>query len=287
MKINTVGLFGKYNDLSIRGTVKALSQHLCDNGMEVVLAGVTATDIEGRRLTDDEGPIGSIIDLAVVVGGDGTMLHAARTLASEKVPVAGINLGRLGFLTDIVADNMFVEIDRIMQGDYRLEDRSMLKLEIWSGGKITHNTFALNDFVISKGSVARLIEFRSQVNGELVRQTRGDGLIISTPTGSTAYSLSAGGPILHPEVPAISLVPVCPHALSNRPIVLSDTVKIEIEMIDVSGSFANVAADGQIEKQVNKGDKLLIERADQTATIVRSTSHSHYESLRSKLGWGK
>ena len=164
------------------------------------------------------------IDLAIVVGGDGTLLHVARHLAASRVPIIGVNLGRLGFLADIPADAMLPEVTRILDGDYHTESRLLLAAEIMRKGKIVYAAQAFNDVIVTKGDLARMIELETYIDGEFVNDMRGDGVIIATPTGSTAYALSAGGPILHPTLPAIVLVPICPHTLSNRPIVVGSDI---------------------------------------------------------------
>ncbi len=286
MNIQSVGLFGKYKDASVRDSIERLRSHLTARGVNVFIGETTSNTVSGPRVSDNDADLDEIIDLAIVVGGDGTMLHVARELSQQTLPVIGINLGRLGFLTDIPADTMLEDIDQVLDGKHYLEERMMLSVEIQAGEKIVYQGTGLNDIVISKGEVARLIETITFVDDEFVTRTRGDGLVIATPTGSTAYSLSAGGPILHPTLAAIVIVPICPHTLSNRPLVLSENSLICIEAVEFVESAAHVAVDGFIRYSLKGSEKIYIRRSDQTVHLLRTSNHNHYEGLRSKLGWG-
>ncbi len=223
----TIGLIGKYGDPQIAPIVSGLIEFLQNRGLAVLLEQSTAEILALRHPhTRPLAVIGRDIDLAVVVGGDGTMLSAARNIAGFKVPMIGVNLGRLGFLTDISANHMLEGLGTILDGDFKTEERLLLAAEVVRDSRVVYTSNAFNDVVINKGALARLIEFESHVNGEFVNSTRADGVIIATPTGSTAYALSAGGPILHPTLPAMVLVPICPHTLSDRPIALSSDSRI-------------------------------------------------------------
>ena len=285
MKLESIGLFGKYLDAGVRDTIDAAREILERHGARVLLGDTTAPEIAGARLEEADLPLDQAIDLAVVVGGDGTLLHVARSLAEHRIPVVGINLGRLGFLTDIPAHDMEEELGKIFAGRYRLENRSLLRTEVWREDDLLESSLALNDAVVSAGSFARLIEFEIRVNGEFVTNTRGDGIIVSTPTGSTAYALAAGGPILYPTLPVMLLVPICPHTLSNRPIVLDENSVIEICSLTRCETSANLAADGIVQRLL-KGDELLrITKAEPRLQLVRVETHTHFETLRNKLGW--
>ncbi len=285
--IQTVGVFGKYKDSSVRDMLGVLRAHLEKRGVKVLLGDTTAPDIEGPRAEfSRDAETGAPIDLAIVVGGDGTMLHVARSLASDSIPVVGVNLGRLGFLTEIPADQAVADLDRILGGDFKVEHRMMLQVDVRAADDTLHSATAFNDVVVSKGEVARLIEIEAYVNGEFVTRTRADGVIVATPTGSTAYALSAGGPILHPLLPAIVLVPICPHRLSNRPIVLEGSSVIRLEPLNAPPRGAHVSIDGHIEFSLSGPEHIEVRRAEQVVKLVHVPSHDHYEALRYKLGWG-
>jgi NAD+ kinase len=216
------------------------------------------------------------------MGGDGTMLSVARTLMHVDIPLVGINRGRFGFLTDLRAEDMLVVIDSILGGAYHTETRMLLTASVHRAGKQVHQGLALNDIVVKSG--LRLIELEVEVDGKFVHKQRSDGLILSTPTGTTAYSLSAGGPILHPNLDAIALVPISPHTLSNRPIALSSTSKIEISLVQVDD--AQISYDGQFQLALELGDKVLVQRASKDITLLHPSEYCYFEMLRNKLNWG-
>ena len=286
MQISSVGLFGRYKDPDVSTTLDALRKHLENRDISVYIGETTADNITGTRIEDSGLPVGETIDLAVVVGGDGTMLHVARGLASNALPMIGINLGRLGFLTDISADRMYEDLDELLRGEFTVEERIMLQVQISNGRKTLNETVALNDVSITKGNTGRMIEFDTHVNSEPLGRTRGDGVIIATPTGSTAYALSAGGPILHPLLPAIVFAPICPHTLGHRPMVLDDSSTIELEILDLAGAEGNVFIDGLKQLAVSGNEVIRISRAKTVTRMARINSHNHFTALRSKLGWG-
>lgn len=286
MQISSVGLFGRYKDPNVSTTLDALRKHLENRDISVYIGDTTADNISGTRIEDSGLPVAETIDLAVVVGGDGTMLHVARSLASYALPMIGINLGRLGFLTDLSADRMHEGLDELLRGEFTVEERIMLQVQISNGRDNLNESIALNDVTLSKGNTGRMIEFETHVNSEPVGRTRGDGVIISTPTGSTAYALSAGGPILHPLLPAIVFAPICPHTLGHRPMVLDDSSIIELEILDLAGADGNVFIDGLKQLAVSGNEIIRISRAETVTRMVRINSHNHFTALRSKLGWG-
>lgn len=277
---NTIGLYGHLNDPRQRETLESLQHHLQALGRSVFISDAV---FHGPELLEQSDPLP---DLAVAVGGDGSMMLVARSMAASGTPVVGVNLGRLGFLTDLEAERMFDEFDRILEGEFWIENRTMLSLEIERTGAVIHSSSALNDVVINKGETARLIEFELMVDDDFVTRYRGDGLIVSTPTGSTAYSLSAGGPILLPTLPAINVVPICPHTLSNRPLVIDDQRLISLVMIHAEGDSAKVSVDGFNVVTLDGSENITIRRAPASVKLLRVSGHSHYEVLRSKLGWG-
>ena len=286
MQISSVGLFGRYKDPDVGTTLDALRKHLENRDISVYIGETTADNITGTRIEDSGLPVGETIDLAVVVGGDGTMLHVARGLASYALPMIGINLGRLGFLTDLSADRMYEDLDELLRGEFTVEERIMLQVQISNGRKTLNETVALNDVSITKGNTGRMIEFDTHVNSEPLGRTRGDGVIIATPTGSTAYALSAGGPILHPLLPAIVFAPICPHTLGHRPMVLDDSSTVELKILDLAGAEGNVFIDGLKQLAVSGNEVIRISRAKTVTRMARINSHNHFNALRSKLGWG-
>jgi len=283
----TIGLFGKYKDSSIEKPLKKLKQHLENKGIKVKVGHTTADEI--TRLLPVEELVQDIchdIDLAIVIGGDGTLLHVARRMAEADVPVAGVNLGRLGFLTDIALKDMFSEIDLILDGHFSYENRLMLKVEVVKKGQTIYQQIALNDIVLGKHALEKLIAWRVQVNDQFVTAARSDGVIISTPTGSTAYALSAGGPILHPGLDVVTMVPVSPHTLTNRPIVLPASAMIEFTISNNAKNVAHISADGLIGMNLEGDEVIRITRSDNTVKLVHTKNYNYFATLRAKLGWG-
>ena len=280
-----VAVIGKYKNPETREQILALTGFLADHQVGVFIEENTAQNcgITGYT-TLNMSAIGAQADLAVVLGGDGTMLWAARALVDDNIPLIGINRGRFGFLTDLTADSMLEGMGKILAGAFNIEQRMLLSASISHNGKVIGQGIAMNDVVISKGSIARLIELEVNIDGQFVYRQRSDGLILSTPTGATAYSLSAGGPILHPTLDAIALVPICPHTLSNRPIAINSASKVEVTLIQAEDASINF--DGQQQLSFQQGDKVLVQRADKTVSLLHPLGHSHYDMLRKKLNWG-
>lgn len=280
-----VTLIGKYMDPRMREYVQALVDLLHARNIGVTIEMVTAEKlgISDIPYVAMEG-VGKVSDMAIVLGGDGTMLTAARALLDDDVPLVGINRGRFGFLTDISTDGMLAAVTRILDGEYTVEQRILLGARIVRDNRVLSKGRALNDIVVSKGSQARLIELEVTIDGQYVHRQRSDGLIVSTPTGTTAYALSAGGPLLHPTLEAIALVPICPHTLSNRPFAINSASTVEITLMRADD--ARVHFDGQLHAELNKGDKVVVKRLDKTITLLHPLGHSHYEMLREKLHWG-
>jgi len=286
--IRTIGLFGKYGSKDVGGIIERLCDFVRKRGLQVLLEDATADFMEQKCANSQPlAVINQGIDLAIVVGGDGTMLHVARSLAPYGVPLVGINLGRLGFLTDISTEQMYEELTRILDGDFETEERILLEAEVVRDGKVLHADNAFNDVVINKGQLARLIEFETWLDGEFVNSTRADGIIVATPTGSTAYALSAGGPILHPTLPAIVLVPICPHTLSDRPLAVSSDSHVEIVMISTAQQKAHVTLDGQTNFSIQDNDRVRVRRAERAVTLIHPSRRNHYDVLRAKLHWGE
>lgn len=285
--IQTVGLIGKLRQESIVEPIRRLARFLDQRGLTSVLDEDTARLLgEPRATTRPLDRLGRDIDLAIVIGGDGTMLHIARNLAAYDVPLIGVNQGRLGFLTDVSVDDMEQAVGDILNGDFETERRQLLAAEVVRQERTVHTAQALNDVTLAKGELARLIEFETYLNGEFLHSTRGDGLVVATPTGSTAYALSAGGPIVHPTLPAIVLAPICPHTLTNRPIVVSSDATIEI-VLAAEAEHAHLTFDGQSNYLLEDRDRIYVRRAPHTIELVHPAGRSHYGVLRAKLHWGK
>jgi len=283
-----IGLIGKYGDPGVVGTVLELGRILQERGCEVVLEDQTAKFISDHSLiVASQAEIAAQCDLAITVGGDGTLLNAARNLVDSNVPLLGVNLGRLGFLVDVSPDDITKRMHEILNGKFEEEHRILLNTTIHrhEGGANSIGD-ALNDVVIHKWEVARMIETETYINGKFVNTMRSDGLIVSTPTGSTAYALSAGGPILEPDMQAMIIVPICPHTMSYRPIVIDGDSKIEIYVRKNPHSHAQVTCDGQINLGVVSGDKISIRKKDKFVRLIHPCKHDHYHILREKLHWG-
>ncbi len=287
VKITKVGLFGKFNDHKVGDTVAEIRQLLEKNNLKVLLGNTTSSAIGGERIDDHDQPLDAAIDLAIVVGGDGTMLSAGRNLAKHDIPAIGVNLGRLGFLADIAMQNLESSLGAILRGDYHIEKRTLLDTTVRRRAEVIHRGTSVNDTVISKGNTGRLIEFEIRVNGQFLSHTRSDGVILATPTGSTAYSLAAGGPIIYPTLPVLSLSPVCPHTLSNRPIVLDQNARIEITSLVFAETHANLALDGVIVCKLHGDEVITVTKAAESLSMIRINDHNHFETLRSKLGWNE
>jgi NAD+ kinase len=280
-----VAIIGKYNASEMRDSILAMAGFLASEQLTVWIEASTADhcNISGfATLGMDE--IGGQVDLAVVLGGDGTMLGVARTLADSQIPLIGVNQGRVGFLTDISSANMLEEMRKILAGDFSIEQRILLNATVLRHGKAISYGYAMNDVVINKAGMSRLIELEVHIDGQFVHRQRSDGLILATPTGTTAYALSAGGPILHPTLDAITLVPICPHTLSNRPIAIHSNSIVEITLVHCED--AGVHLDGQMQLALYAGDQLLVQRDEKTVSLLHPLGHSHYDMLRQKLNWG-
>ncbi|MCX7150661.1 MAG: NAD kinase [Rhodocyclales bacterium] len=281
---HTIALIGKYQSREIAESLRVLATFLKERGIEVLLEEDTATAVGASNYAvAGYDAIGVRAELAVVLGGDGTMLHAARQLAKFNVPLVGINQGRLGFMTDIALGTMIESITALLDGKFSREKRFLLTAEVLRDGEPAFQTLALNDVVVNKGDIGRMIELEVKVDGELIHVLRADGLIVSTPTGSTAYALSANGPILHPSVPGIAIVPLCPHALSNRPITVSDSSTIDIALLPPHD--ARIHFDGQTRFDARAGDVVRMVRSSHNVILLHPPGYSYFAMLREKLHW--
>ena len=285
---NTIGLIGKYADPSVGDALVSLHEYFLSNDCAVLLDESTAavfTDHEMESVTRIQ--LGEQCDLIIIVGGDGTLLSAARSLVGFGVPLLGINLGHLGFLVDLCAIDVHKALDEIMAGEYTEENRFLIISEIERDGDYFGGGNAFNDVVIHKADVARMIEIETYVDNKFVHSMHADGLIVSTPTGSTAYSLSGGGPILYPSLNVLELVPICPHTMSNRPVVISGESEIDIVISDHFSTQAQVTYDGQINFNLMPGDHVKIMRHPKHITILHPKDYDYFEILRAKLRWGE
>ena len=266
-KFSRIALIGKLKSPEIESSLREMREFLRKRGCEVLPVGDTKAD------------------LAIVVGGDGTMLTAARELVRHGVPLVGVNQGRVGFMTDIGYDDMQAGVGAILEGNYAVEERTLLDAELVRGNETVLRTLALNEAVIGKGSQGRLIEFDLAIDGEFIYTLRADGIIVATPTGSTAYALSAQGPILHPAVPALTLVPLNPHTLSARPVTISDRCAIEIKLVHALDARAHF--DGLALADMAAGDRLLLKRSADVVRFVHPPGYRYFATLRQKLRWSE
>ena len=242
-------------------------------------------DVASDFVTRDE--LGDRCDIVIALGGDGTMLNAARSLADKDVPLIGINIGRLGFLADISPDKIDTVLDDILSGKHIKEKRFLLEANVVRDEEVIFSADALNDVVIHVRDVARMIEFETRINGQFVNHQRADGLIVSTPTGSTAYALSSGGPILQSDLDAITLVPICPHTLSSRPLVVDSSSEVNILISETKQAIAQLTCDGQTSFNVDIGDHIIIKRKQHRITLLHPQGHNNFDILRAKLRWSE
>jgi NAD+ kinase len=279
-----IALVGRYASPGLAAPLARLAGFLAEHGHEVVLEDDTARQapLPGYRTASAEA-LGAHADLAIVLGGDGTMLSVARRLAPLDVPLIGINLGRLGFLTDIPVAAMEQALSAMLAGRYIEEHRTLLEATVVRNGSPPERALAVNDVAINRGSLGTMIDCAVEIDGRHAFFLRADGIIVATPTGSTAYALSAGGPILQPNVGALALVPVAPHALTHRPIAVADTVTIEVRV--VRGRDAAAHCDGQTRFALSEGEGVTVRRASHAARFLHPEGHDHFAMLREKLHW--
>ena len=285
--VKTIALIGKPRSADIAEPLRAISACLREKGVRVLLEEGTAASLDDvsshADAVVDYAALGAQVDVAIVVGGDGTMLDAARRLACHSVPLVGVNVGRVGFMTDLSRSEIRVGIEELLAGKLLVERRFLLEATITRNDIVVCDALAFNDVVVNKGDIGRMIELEVRVDGEFLYVLRADGMIVSTPTGSTAYALSANGPILHPAVPGIAIVPLCPHALSNRPITIPDMSVVEFTLLPPHDG--RVHFDGQNMFDARAGDHVRVERAPHTVTLLHPQGYSYFAMLREKLHW--
>ncbi|MFP5405085.1 MAG: NAD kinase [Gammaproteobacteria bacterium] len=279
----TVALAGRYQTAEVAASLAQIGAYLCARGLTVLLERRTAESIGRPADAAEPEDLGHRADLAIAVGGDGTMLGIARELSPYEVPLVGINHGRLGFITDIGLDSWKEALGAILDGDYLAEERTLLTARVVRDEEVVWSELALNDVVVNRSSRTGMIELQVHVDDLYMYSQRADGLIVATPTGSTAYALSANGPILHPQLQGLVIVPVAPQSLSNRPIVLPDDVTITIRVVE--GREPRVAGDMQVFSDLQVGDDILVQRAPFRSRFLHPPGYSHYGTLRAKLNW--
>ncbi len=284
-EFRTIAILGRHEDPHVAEPMATLASYLTKADIEVIALESANTNLTVRFVEEEE--IADLADLIVAVGGDGTMLYAADLAREHNVPLLGINRGRLGFLADVTPDQMLQSIDNILNGKYSRESRLLLDAHLVKPDGSVITTCALNDIVLQRHRTGRMVNFETSIDNKYVNTHSGDGLIVATPTGSTAYALSCGGPIIEPQLDAIVVVPVCPHTLSNRPIVVPATLEIEVKLIEPIDTQAEVTADGHSLGTLTAMDRLLISSADHRITLIHPPGHDFYEILRSKLHWGR
>lgn len=281
-----IGIVSKPNKPEADPVLRNLVAWLRQRGCEVV------PDQEAAAICPEAGPglpraeVVARADLLVVLGGDGTLLSVARLIGSREVPILGVNLGGLGFLTEITLDELFPTLEAVLRDQFAVSRRLTLNARVLRGGEVIASYEALNDAVITKTAPSRIVDLETHVNSEYVATFRADGLIVSTPTGSTAYCLSAGGPIIYPSLPALVIIPICPHTLTNRPLVVPDSAVVEI-IQGSAGEDVHLTVDGQVGVPLRHRDVVALQRSDRTISLIKSPKLNYFELLRTKLKWGE
>jgi len=289
--IKRIGIVLKPHQPDALKTICELVAWLAERG--IMLVG--GPQIERERIEHQTGcPVEEVsteqlageVDLMLVLGGDGTMIATARLMGDREVPVLGINYGGLGYLTEFRIEELFSSLESILDGNYRLDRRVMLSVELWRGESLVTSNRVLNDVVINKSALARIIEIEAYFNGQFVNSFRADGLIVSTPTGSTAYSLSAGGPVIFPSMNAVAITPICPFSLSNRPLVVPDDAEIEL-LLKTDQEDVALTLDGQVGFPLKVGDRIVTRKSRTTFNLIQPSNRNYFDVLRDKLRWGR
>lgn len=284
MKSKSIGILTKPKFPEVKNTLQDVVTWLRTRSIDVML-DTTSAHLLGEQGGSQENLLASKADVLLVLGGDGTMLNAARLSGERGIPILGVNMGGLGFLTEVRLENLYPSLERVFANDFVLDERLMLRTQIHRRGETITPGVVLNDVVISKGTVARMIELKIAIQGRFVTNLRGDGLIVSSPTGSTAYSLSAGGPIIDPAVQSLILTPICPHTLTHRPLIVPGNAEIEVTLTSKDdGSMATL--DGQMGVAISRGDTVVIQTSEHRTKLIRFRESNYYDVLREKLKWG-
>ena len=284
MKSKSVGILTKPQFPEVKRTLQDVVSWLRARSIDVIL-DTTSAILLGEQGGYQKTQLASKADVLLVLGGDGTMLNAARLAGERSIPILGVNMGGLGFLTEVRLDNLYPSLERVFANDFVLDERLMLKAHIHRHGETVAHGVVLNDVVISKGTLARMIELKIAIQGRFVTNLRGDGLIVSSPTGSTAYSLSAGGPIIDPAVQSLILTPICPHTLTHRPLIVPGNAEIDVTLTSKDDG-AMVTLDGQVGVAVTQGDTIVIQTSEHRTRLIRFPESNYYDVLREKLKWG-
>ena len=287
LPVRSCALIGRFTDLRVAETVNVLLPHLKSRGVQVLLTeAVPGSDATGV-VRVEAAAIGQRADLVIAVGGDGTLLYAARLVARHGVPLLGVNRGRLGFLTDVMPQDMLPSVDAALRGELEADERPLLSAQLHSAGGGIAQALALNDVVMQKHDTGRTLDFETRIDQRYVNTHDGDGIIVASATGSTAYALSCGGPIIEPHLDALVIAPICAHTLSDRPIVLSSRSVIEVVLLERPDTQANVSCDGMRLGALVPGDRLEVRAARERVTLLHPPGHDYYKLLRSKLHWGR
>ena len=286
MQVKRVGITSKPNKREVRDLALPLISWLRERGIEVVIDEETAANLGSGHDCISRTVMAAQIDLAIVLGGDGTFLATARELHGRTVPMLAVNLGGLGFLTVVTRDELLPALEAVLAGHMRTELRVQIEAEVVRGNEQAGSFVALNDVVLNKGALARVLDFDVRVDGQFVSTYKADGLIVSTPTGSTAYSLAAGGPVVAPTVRAFIITPICAHTLTNRPIVIRDTATIEVE-VKVAEESVYLTVDGQVGMEIRSEDRVRMKKSASAVEIVQPLTKNYFEILRQKLKWGE
>lgn len=282
----TIGLIGRLGSDKVLDSLQRLVDYLVGHGYKVLIEDRTATALPHHGQPEaSRRMLGELCDLVIVVGGDGSLLGAARTLCRSGTLILGVNRGRLGFLTDISPDELEQRVGEVLAGEFEIEERFLLDAVLYRNGVAVGDGEALNEVVVHPGKAVRMIEFELFIDGQFVYSQRSDGLIVATPTGSTAYALSGGGPIMHPKLEVVTLVPMFPHTLSSRPIVIDAASEIRIHIGETNQTYPHISCDGQTRAVAKPDDVLVITRKPERVQLVHPLGHNFYEVLRSKLGW--
>jgi NAD+ kinase len=285
--VRTCALVGRFSDPRIAESVGTLLPHLQSRGVRVLVSDDSELARDAPVTRVPERTLGERADLVIAVGGDGTLLYAARVVARHNVPLLGVNRGRLGFLTDVMPQDMLSSVDAALAGELEADERPLLTARLHRAGAQAAQSFALNDVVMQKHDTGRTLDFETRIDGNYVNTHDGDGIIVASPTGSTAYALSCSGPIIEPHLSALVIVPICAHTLSDRPIVVAAHCVIEVVLLERVDTQANVTCDGALLGAMTPDDRLEVTTAQERVTLLHPPGHDYYRLLRSKLHWGR
>ncbi|MBT8090227.1 MAG: NAD(+) kinase [Gammaproteobacteria bacterium] len=280
-----IAILGRHNDPRVAEPMQELTRYLSKAGVNVFAAESLKLELAVTRMQEED--LCDVADLIIAIGGDGTMLYAGRLARESGTPILGINRGRLGFLADVTPDEMINSVEQVLHGNYTRDSRMLLEARLHTDSGTESTAFALNDVVLQRRETGRMVDFSTRIAGKFVNTHSGDGLIIATPTGSTAYALSCGGPIIEPELNAVTVVPICPHTLTDRPLVIAAEQTIEVVLLERDETLAEITVDGFSMGEIRPADRLVISAADQRITLVHPPSYDFYGILRSKLFWGR